>query len=314
MKAQTLTAALVPSNPRQRGTLLGVTAYLIWGVAGLYWIQTVPVDPRDLLAHRALWSLPFVGVCLLLTGGLAAALSRLRQPRVMLVMSCAALCGATNWLLFLWAVTNGRATEASLGYFLLPLVNVAIGLVVFRESIDRAQTVGIAFAVAAVLVQLVYFGGLPLVALGVSLSFGTYGAIRKMVAVESVEGLFLETLIMAPFAIGWLLLREGGGLGEYGLKVDLFLLGAGAYTAIPLMAYVTASRLLPLSALGLVFYIGPTCQLLVAVLIFEEPFSAVQLVAFALVWTGLALVTLDSLRRARELRRAGLATRPQDMH
>jgi len=267
-------------------------------------VQTIPVDARDLLAHRALWSLPFVILCLRIAGRgrLSAALALLRQPRIVGIMACAALCGASNWIIFLWAVTHERATEASLGYFLLPLVNVAIGLTLFRESIDSAQKLGIAFAVAAVLVQLVYHGGLPLVALGVALSFGLYGAIRKGVKVESMEGLLLETLLMAPFAIGWLMYRDGAGLGLYGTRVDLFLLGAGAFTAVPLMAYVAASRLLPLTALGLVFYIGPTTQLLVAVLVFGEPFGMVQLIAFGLVWVGLALVTLDALRRARAVR------------
>ena len=292
---------LAQLNDRRRGTLLGVTAYLIWGFAALYWVQTKPVDARDLLAHRALWSLPFVMLCLLVAGRgrLSAALALIGQPRTMGVMACAALCGAANWIIFLWAVTHERATEASLGYFLLPLVNVAIGLTLFRESIDGAQKWAIAFAVAAVLLQLVYHGGLPLVALGVALSFGLYGAIRKGVKVESIEGLFLETLLMAPFAIAWLVYRDGGGLGVYGASVDLFLLGAGAFTAVPLMAYVAASRLLPLTALGLVFYIGPTTQLLVAVLVFGEPFGMVQFMAFGLVWVGLALVTLDGWRRSR---------------
>ncbi len=293
------------SVDQRRGTLLGVTAYLIWGFGALYWIRTEPVPATDVLAHRALWSLPFVTLCLVIAGGgrLRRALALCRQPRTMAIMTCAAVAGATNWGIFLWAVTNDRATEASLGYFLLPLVNVVIGLTLFRESVDRAQTLGIAFAVAAVLLQLVYYGGLPLVALGVALSFGFYGAIRKAVSVESMEGLLLETLIMAPFALCWLVYRDGAGLGLHGLEVDLFLLGAGAYTAVPLMTYVAASRLLPLTALGLVFYIGPTTQLLVAVLVLGEPFDTVQMAAFALVWVGLALVTADSLRRARKLRR-----------
>jgi chloramphenicol-sensitive protein RarD len=291
---------------QRRGTLLGVIAYLIWGVAALYWIQTEPVDARDLLAHRALWSLPFILLCLAIVGRgrLTAALALFRQPRTIGILACAAFFGALNWLIFLWAVTHGRAAEASLGYFLLPLVNVAIGLTVFRETIDTPQKLGIAFAVAAVLLQLVYHGGLPWVALGLPLSFGLYGAIRKAVKVESMEGTLLEVMLMAPVAIAWLVYRDGGGLGLYGTRVDLFLLGAGAFTAVPLISYVAASRLLPLTALGLVFYIGPTTQLLVAVVVFGEPLDAVQIIAFGLVWVGLALVTLDSLRRSRALRRS----------
>jgi chloramphenicol-sensitive protein RarD len=292
-------------DEQQRGTLLGVVAYLIWGFAALYWIRTEPVDARDLLAHRALWSLPFVVLCLLIAGRgrLRTALLLLRSPRTLGIMACAALLGATNWGVFLWAVTHEHATEASFGYFLLPLFNVVIGLTIFRESIDTPQKIAIGFAVAAVALQIFAFGGLPVVALSLALSFGLYSAIRKGVQVESMEGLLLETLLMAPIAIAWLVYRDGGGLGQHGWQVDLFLLGAGAYTAIPLLCYVAASRLLPLTALGLVFYIGPTSQLLVAVLFFGEPFSMIQLLAFSLVWIGLILMTLDNLRRNRALRR-----------
>ena len=288
-------------DDRRRGTLLGVTAYLIWGVAALYWIQTQPVEARDLVAHRVVWSLPFVALCLAVAGSgrLRRALSLFRQPRIMALVTAAAFLGALNWLIFLWAVTNGRAAEASLGYFLLPLVNVVIGLTIFRESIDRAQKIGVAFALLAMLLQLIYYGGLPLVALGVALSFGLYGAIRKGVHVESMEGLLLEMSILAPLALGWLVYRDGAGLGLYGIRVDLFLLGAGAYTAVPLMAYVAASRMLPLTALGLVFYIGPTTQLLVAIWVFGEPFDTIQLIAFGLVWAGLAVVTVSNIRRLR---------------
>jgi chloramphenicol-sensitive protein RarD len=218
-------------------------------------------------------------------------------------MACSAFLSACNWGIFLWAVTHEHATEASLGYFMLPLVNVVIGITVFRESVDAAQKIAIGFAAAAILLQIIALGGLPVVALALALSFGLYGAIRKGVSVESMEGLLLETLFMAPFALAWLVYRDGAGLGQHGPGVDLVLLGSGAFTAIPLLCYVAASRLLPLTALGLVFYIGPTAQLLVAVVIFGEPFSPVQLAAFALVWIGLVFMTADNLRRGRALRR-----------
>lgn len=295
----------------RRGALLGITAYLMWGGAGLYWVQTEPVAATDLVAHRVLWSLPVVVLCLGIAGSgrLGRALALFRQPRTLGVMAGAALCSALNWCLFMWAVTNGRATEASLGYFLLPLINVLIGLTLFRESIDRAQKIGIAFAVAAVLLQLVYYGGLPLVSLGLALSFGLYGAIRKGVHVESMEGLLIEMSILAPLALAWLIYHDGAGLGLYGIRVDLFLLGAGVFTAVPLMAYVAASRILPLTALGLVFYIGPTAQLVVALWVFGEPFDAVQFVAFGLVWVGLIVVTVSNIRRAAGLRRYAASTK-----
>jgi chloramphenicol-sensitive protein RarD len=290
---------------RSRGTLLGVTAYLIWGFAALYWIQTDPVDSRDLLAHRALWSVPVVMLTLLIAGRLGSGLALLKQPRTVFIMACSAACSATNWGVFLWAVTHEHATEASLGYFLLPLLNVVLGLTLFGERLDGAQKIAVAFAIAAVCLQVWHLGQLPWVTLTLAMSFGCYGAIRKKVSVGSVEGLLLETLFMLPFALIWLVWRDWGGLGEHGLRVDLFLMGAGVITAVPLMTYVAAGRLLPLTALGLVFYIGPTAQLLVAVVFLGEPFDQVQLVAFSLVWTGLAIVTLDTFMAQKRRLPAG---------
>jgi chloramphenicol-sensitive protein RarD len=298
------TPAWASLSDERRGMLLGVTAYLFWGFAALYWAQTWPVDPRDLLAHRVVWAVPFVFACLVVAGRLGAALSIFARPRTLGVMALAALFGGTNWLIFLWAISNERATEASLGYFLLPIVNVLIGLLVFRETIDRAQKIGIGFAVVAMLIQVWHYGGLPLVALALPLSFGLYGAIRKKVPVESLEGLFIETVLLSPAALAWMYLQDGAGLGRHGAGVDLFLLGAGAFTAIPLITYVAASRLLPLTALGLVFYIGPTAQLLVALVAFGEPFDIIQAAAFGLVWVGLAIVTADNVRRTRKLKGA----------
>jgi chloramphenicol-sensitive protein RarD len=286
-------------SEERRGTLLAVFAYLIWGFAALYWVQTEPVDTRDLLAHRALWSLPVVILCLLFQQHLGAALSLLKNPRNIAIMAFAAFFSASNWGIFLWAVTHGKAMEASMGYFLLPLLNVVIGLTLFRESIGRAQLLAVGFAVAGLVVQIIHFGGLPLVSLGVAGSFAMYGAVRKAISIGSVEGLFVEVLIMAPFAIAWLIYRDGGGLGQFGLRVDALLLGAGILTAVPLMTYVAASRLLPLTALGLVFYIGPTAQLLVAIFAFGEAFDSAQILSFGLVWVGLALMTAYNLRRSK---------------
>lgn len=277
--------------------ILGVTAYLIWGFAALYWVRTEPVNAIDLLAHRALWSLPVVIACLLYSRQLKAAWSILKQPRSMAIMAGAAFCSASNWGIFLWAVTNDRATEASLGYFLLPLINVVIGLTLFKETIDSAQKLAVLFAIAGIGVQVVYYQGLPMVSLGVAITFGLYGAVRKGISIGSVEGLFIELLIMAPLALAWLIYREGGGLGLHGSTVDFFLLAAGVITAVPLMAYVAASKLMPLSALGLVFYIGPTAQLIVAVWFLGESFTPVSLLSFGLVWLGLILMTAQNLRR-----------------
>ena len=282
--------------------LLALSAHLIWGFAALYWIQARPVSAVDLVAHRALWSVVLLSLALLYMGRLTATLRLLRERKTLLVLVTSASAQALNWGIFLWAVSHGRATEASLGYFLLPLVNVAAGVLVLRETIDRAQQIAIALAVLGMVILVLDYGGLPWVALGLSMSFGTYGLIRKLVVIPPVEGLALETALLAPAAILWMVLTGGAGLGQHGLRVDLFLLGAGVMTSAPLLLYVAASHRLALTAMGLAFYIGPTCQLFVALVIFGEPINRVQLLSFSLVWLGLAVIAVDSLRRYRSVR------------
>jgi chloramphenicol-sensitive protein RarD len=285
-----------------RGTLLASIAYLIWGFGALYWVETQPVGPIELVAHRALWSVPVRLLCLAWMGRLRAGLVMLVQPRALAIMAASATAQAANWGVFLWAVTNERATEASLGYFLLPLINVAIGILLFREQVDRAQRIAIGLAGIGMLILIAENRGLPWVALGVAVSFSIYGAIRKKVSIGAVEGLFVETALMAPLALLWLLHSDWGGLGQYGIRVDLFLLGAGVMTVVPLACYVVASRMLPLTALGLVYYLGPSCQLFVAICIFGEPLNPVQLFSFVLVWLGLAIVVANTFRRYRSMR------------
>jgi chloramphenicol-sensitive protein RarD len=279
-----------------------VAAHLIWGFAPLYWVQASPVPALDILAHRVLWSLLLLVLLLLALGRLGATARQMLRGRTLAVIATSATAQACNWGVFVWAVNHDRATEASLGYFLLPLVNVAIGVLVLREAIDRAQTIAIALATLGLSILIVDKGGLPWVALCLSLSFGTYGLVRKLVTIGAVEGLAMETAFLAPAALAWVWLSDGASLGLYGARVDSFLVGAGVMTTVPLVLYVAASHRLALTAMGLSFYIGPSCQLLVAVLIFGEPLNWVQLASFALVWLGLGAIVADTLRRYRNVR------------
>lgn len=282
---------------------LAVIAYLVWGFAALYWVQLEAVTPVDLVAHRTIWSLPLLLCTLLIMQRLRAALALLKNPRQLAILATSSVAQAANWGLFLWAVTNEQASQASLGYFLLPLINVAIGRFLLGETVERAQGVAIGLASIAMVILVVENGGLPWVALGVAVSFGIYGLIRKEANVDAIEGLFVEILLIAPIALVWLALRDWGGLGHFGASTDALLLGAGVLTVVPLGCYVVAARRMTMTAMGLVFYLGPSCQLFVAVCIFGEPMNPVQLFSFSLVWLGLALMVADTLRRLRSVRR-----------
>ena len=279
-----------------QGISLALVANLIWGLAALYWIQTKPVGAVDIMAHRGLWTLPVTFAIILSFGRLSDTIALLRSMRFVLWVALAALMLSVNWGVYVFAVTNERATEASLGYFMLPLLTIALGIVAFGERPKPIQLVAIGLAVVAVIVQLVAYGRLPWVSLVLALSFALYAAIRKQIQADSLQGLFLESLCMAPFALVWIGFNEGAGLGDYGLKVDIFLVFGGIFTAAPLLAYVAAARILPLSTLGLLTYVGPTLQLLVAVFILKEPANVITALTFGLVWLGVIAVSFETWR------------------
>jgi chloramphenicol-sensitive protein RarD len=289
----------VAVNP---GLAAAIAAHLIWGFAPLYWVQAAQVPALDIVAHRVLWSLLLLVILLAALGRLRGTLAQFLTPRTLGVIAVSATAQACNWGVFVWAVTHDRAAEASLGYFLLPLVNVAIGVVVLREVIDRAQAIAIALAAMGLSILVWDMGGLPLVALSVSVSFGLYTLVRKLVQIGAIEGLAMEVAFLAPVALAWLWWSGGASFGAFGSRVDLFLAGAGFITTVPLILYVAASHRLALTAMGLTFYIGPTCQLLVAVFLFGEPLNPVQLGSFVLVWLGLGVIIADTLRRYRNVR------------
>lgn len=285
------------------GLLAGALAYLWWGLSPLFWSALDGIAATDIVAHRVLWALPFCAVLLLLRGHLGRALAALRDPRQLRLLAASAAVVSINWGLFVWAIGAGRVAEASLGYFMQPLVAVLIGFVFFRERLLPLQWLAIGLAAAGVLVYAAGIAGLPLVAVGISVSFAIYGALRKIVAVDSLDGLFIETLLLGPLALGWILWHDGAGLGRLGSGIDLLLLATGAFTAIPLIAFVSAARRLALGTLGVLFYLNPSCQFLLAVLWFDEPMGRREALAFALVWGGVLLYLLAMAQQLRRVRR-----------
>lgn len=286
------------------GLTLAIVANIIWGLAALFWIETKPVDAIDVVAHRAIWSLPIALMIVLLTGRLRSTWALMRVPSTFFWSLLAAALLSMNWGVFVYAVTVGRATEASLGYFMLPLLTIAVGRLVFHETLGTTQRLAIALAIFAVGIQLVSYGALPWISLVVSISFALYGVIRKKIAADTIQGLFIETLCMSPFALAWLWITGGGGVGIHGWRVDTFLLLAGVYTTAPLLTYIAAARLLPLSVVGYTSYLGPSLQLLVAQTVLGETIDVVTMVSFSFVWLGVLLVSGGGLVRMRRRGRA----------
>lgn len=295
-------AALAAQRIDGRGFSAAVSAFLIWGLMPLYMklLQTIPV--LQITAHRMAWG------CLVGFGWLAARgetqqmWSALANPQTRLRLCASATFIAINWSIFMWGIATAHVVEISLGYFIGPLLNVALGVVCFRERLNRMQWISVVIAAAAVLYLTWTAGRPPWVSIALALSFGLYGLVRKTAKVEALPGFTGETLLLLPFAAGYLIWCEVSGLGAMGqadLGMNLLLLLGGPLTAIPLVLFAVGARRIPLFTVGLLQYIAPSLQLACAVLVFNEPFSGPRVIGFAMIWTALAVFAVDGVLAAR---------------
>ena len=286
----------------RRGLLYGIVAYSLWGVIPLFWKLLDHVDPVEILAHRALWGLGAFAALAALAGKWPAVRVALADRRALAAMALSGALLAINWGTFVAAVATDHLLDASLGYFINPLVSVALGTIVLGERLRRLQWLAIVLAAAGVTLLTVEAGRVPWISLLLAGTFGLYGLVRKTTHVESLVGSTVETAIMTPVAIVYLVLlagRGGGALGHADLATELLLVATGVVTAIPLLLFTSAARRLPLSTVGFLQYLAPTGQFLLAVFAFGEPFARGKLAAFACIWAGLAVFSLDLYRLSR---------------
>jgi chloramphenicol-sensitive protein RarD len=284
----------------RRGTILGITAYLIWGLFPLFWPLLEPAGALEILAHRVVWSLVVVAILLLASGNAWRRLPRTGRPLGLLAL--AAILIAINWGLYIWGVNHHHVVETSLGYFVNPLVTVGLSVVVLGERLRRTQWLAVAIAALGVVVLTVQAGRPPWIALALAASFGTYGLIKKVVGVEPAAGLAVETAVLAPLALVYLIVLGANGNGTFtshGVGHSLLLAAAGPVTAIPLLAFAAASSRVKLSRMGLMQYLTPSIQFLIGVVVRHESLPAVRLVGFVLVWVALAVFTVDSTSERR---------------
>ncbi len=293
-----------------KGVAFAIAAYGFWGLNPIYFKAVAHVPAVEVLAHRVVWSVLFlvVLVAMIRTWGRLAAALRDRRTLLMLALSTLVISG--NWLIYIWAITVERVLETSLGYYINPLISVLLGVLVLRERLGLWQGVAVALAAAGVLNLALGVGGFPWVALSLALTFGVYGLIRKTVAVGSIEGLLIETAIMLPAALAYLVYLALSGAGRFAagdLGTDLLLFLCGAVTMLPLIWFTSAARRLRLSTVGFFQYIAPTCHFLLAVFAFGEPFTSTHLVTFLLIWTAVGIYTAQSLADLRRAAAAGSA-------
>lgn len=289
------------------GLWTALAAFLLWGLMPLYWHLLKTVPSLQIVAHRVLWSAVLVALWLLLSRGRGWFRGVLDQPRLAGMLAISGMLIGVNWGLYIWAVNAGHVVETSLGYFINPLLNVVIGTLFLREHLNRWQWFAVAIAASGVLWLTFNYGSFPWIALCLATSFGIYGVIRKLAAVDSVVGLGVENAVLvlpAMVYLGWMETHgQGGFFSGFGWQADALLVVGGALTALPLIAYSFAVRRVALSTIGLMQYLSPTLQLLTGIWFFQEPFDRQRAIGFALIWTALALFAIEGLYRRHASRR-----------
>lgn len=289
----------MPLSTRAQGGLYAVAAYGAWGVVPVYWKWLGAIPAGEMLAHRVVWSVPLLFAFVLVFGRGRALLAALRAPRVVGLLLASTALIAANWGIFLWAVQTGHLLEASLGYYVNPLVNVALGVALLGERLTRGKAFAVGLAAVSVIFLGVATGRPPFIALTLAGTFAVYGLIRKLASVDALVGLFVETLLGLLPAAGWLAWLSTRGATSFPAPTaggSLLIAAAGVVTVLPLLAFTAAARRLPLSTLGFFQYLAPTGQLLLGVFAYGEPLSPARLVAFGGIWAAIALFSWASLR------------------
>ena len=290
----------------RQGVLLALAAYFIWGIAPAYFklIYYVPAD--EILTHRVIWSFFFMVALISISRQWSTVKALLQTPKKIVMLALSAVLIGGNWLLFIWSVNNHHMLEASLGYFINPLVNILLGMLFLGERFRRMQWLAVALAACGVLVQLWTFGSLPIIALGLAFSFAFYGLVRKKIAVDAQTGMLFETLWLLPVAAIYLFGIADSAtshMGSNSWSLNLLLIAAGVVTTIPLLCFTGAATRLRLSTLGFFQYIGPTLMFILAVTFYGETPGADKMVTFAFIWVALAIFIMDAVYTQRRGRR-----------
>ena len=283
------------------GLVFGVSAYSLWGLFPLYWPLLEPANPLEIVSHRAVWTLVFCLLVLAATKALKATLATLKKPKIASRLFLTSLLISINWLVYIWATNNGHVVEASLGYYINPLIIIGFGVILLKEKMRPLQWVAVSIASIGVLVLTIDYGRLPWIALTLAVSWGSYGLIKKQLGLGALEGLAIETFISGFFYLGYLIYIGNQGTGQFGHHwgLTLLLMSAGAVTAIPLLLFNGSATRLPFTTIGLLQYITPTLQFSVGVWIRHEDMPTARWVGFLIIWVSLTTLAIDLVRSGR---------------
>ncbi|WP_064601550.1 EamA family transporter RarD [Photobacterium sp. J15] len=290
----------------RRGVILALSAYTMWGIAPIYFKTLQAVSPLEILSHRVIWSFFFIAAIIWFSKSWSKVRAVLRQPKTLLILVATSLLVGGNWLIFIWAVNNNYMLDASLGYYINPLLNVMLGMLFLGERLRPLQWVAVFFAACGVGVQLLKFSSLPWVALALATSFGLYGLMRKKIRLDAETGLFMETCLLLPLAACYVLFIADSPTSDWTtnpMNTNLLLMAAGIVTTVPLLCFTGAATKLRLSTLGFFQYIGPSLMFLLAITVYGEQFTADKGYTFAFIWGALMLFSFDGIRGHRQSRK-----------
>jgi chloramphenicol-sensitive protein RarD len=284
------------------GILYALTAFTLWAIAPIYFKEMSFVPATEILAHRVIWSCIIVLVLIILLRYTDALKKVLSSPKTLLAMLISTLLIGLNWGTFIWAIQNNKMLSASLGYYINPLISILLGVIFFKDKLDRVRKAAVVLCFCAVVFEVIQFGSLPWIALVLAITFGFYGLVRKKIAVDSFTGMAIETAIMLPLALTYLALSPSptANMFENSASVNWLLFAAGPVTMVPLMCFAAAANRVSMVTLGFFQYIGPTGMFFLAVFLYDEPLSPEKLTTFVLIWSALAMLIVDSIRRIRK--------------
>ncbi len=284
---------------QKKGVLLALAAFTMWGFAPVYFKQLIHIDAQEILAQRIIWAVIFLIIISLFSSQLHKTIAILKQPKQLALLSVSACLLGFNWGLFIWSVNNNHMLEASLGYYINPLINVLMGYLFLSERLRRRQGLAVALALSGVLIQLISFGSVPYIALSLAISFATYGLLHKKTHIESIPGLLIEALILLPFAILYWIFMEPSAtsnMANNSASTNLLLLSAGVVTTLPLLCFTGAAKRLQYSTLGFIQYIGPSLMFILAVNFYGETLGLKEMITFGFIWLALLVFSWDSIR------------------
>lgn len=283
-------------NGKTAGVAYGAAAFLIWGILPLYWKLLQQVPSYEIIFHRIFWCFVFTGTAIILTGRLNTVLQAAKNKRSLILIILCAVLVSINWFVYIWAVNSSHLVEASMGYYINPLVSVLLGVFILKEKLSSVEYAAFFLAAAGVLMLALHYGRIPWIALALAFSFAFYGLLKKMVPVDSTTGLALETAVLAPAALIFILFRQATGSGALGTispLVTALLICAGAVTAVPLLLFAKSAKRIELSTVGFLQYLTPTLGLLLGVVVFKEEFTRRHLLSFSFIWAALLLFSLS---------------------